>query len=103
MTTMTTTPAAAPSTVTSALNALVRVMDPARAARAATVEVEGVKLSLNGATLVGITARTGEGGKYATRITLAPRRGFHCTCPDAKRKVACKHVSAVAARLAGMV
>ena len=103
MTTMTTTPAAAPSTVTSALNALVRVMDPARAARAATVEVEGVKLSLSGATLVGITARTGEGGKYATRITLAPRRGFHCSCPDAKRRVACKHVSAVAARLAGMV
>lgn len=99
MTTMTTT-----STVSAALNALVRVMDPARAARAGTVEVEGLKLSLKGATLNGVSARTGEGGKYATRIVIAPRRGFHCTCPDAtQRKVACKHVSALAARLAGMV
>ena len=101
MTTMTTTPAA--SAALNALNALVRVMDPARAQRAASVEVEGLKLSLNGSVLVGVTARTGEGGKYATRISFAPR-GFHCTCPDAtQRKVACKHVSALAARLAGMV
>ena len=98
-----TTTAPAANNVTAALAALVRVMDPARAARAATVEVEGLKLSLSGATLVGITARTGEGGKYATRITLAPRRGFHCSCPDAKRRAACKHVSALAARLAGRV
>jgi len=105
MTTMTTTPAASTvSTVADALNALVRVMDPARAQRAASVEVESVKLSLNGATLTGVTARTGEGGKYATRITLAPRRSVACSCPDAtQRKVACKHVSALAARLAGMV
>lgn len=103
MTTTSTTPAAASNNVTSALAALVRVMDPARAARAGSVEVEGLKLSLAGATLTGVSARTGEGGKYATRITLAPRRGFHCSCPDAKRKVACKHVSALAARLAGMV
>ena len=105
MTTMTTTPAASTaSTVTAALAALVRVMDPARAVRAATVTVESVKLSLSGATLNGVTARTGEGGKYNTRISFAPRRGFHCTCPDfQQRKVACKHVAALAARLAGMV
>jgi uncharacterized Zn finger protein len=102
MTTMTTTPAA--STVADALSALARVMDPARAQRAASVEVEGLKLSLNGATLTGVTARTGEGGKYATRITLGPRRSVACSCPDAtQRKVACKHVAALAARLAGMV
>jgi uncharacterized Zn finger protein len=103
MTTLTTTPAAA-STVSAALAALVRVMDPARAQRAASVEVEGLKLSLNGATLNGVSARTGEGGKYNTRIVFAPRRSVACSCPDAtQRKVACKHVSALAARLAGMV
>lgn len=103
MNTMTTTPTT-PSTVTAALRALAGVTDPARAARAATVTVEGVKLSLNGATLVGVTARTGEGGKYNTRIVFAPRRGFHCTCPDvAKRGVACKHVAALAARVGEMI
>ena len=106
MNTMTTTPAVAPASnnVTSALRALAGVTDPARAARAASVTVEGVKLSLNGATLVGVTARTGEGGKYNTRIVFAPRRGFHCTCPDvAKRGVACKHVAALAARVGEMI
>lgn len=99
-----TTTAPAANNVTAALAALVRVMDPARAARAGSVEVEGVKLSLNGTTLTGVTARTGEGGKYNTRIVFAPRRAVACTCPDAtQRKVACKHVSALAARLAGMV
>jgi uncharacterized Zn finger protein len=102
MNTMTTVAPA--STVTAALRALAGVTDPARAARAATVTVEGVKLSLNGATLVGVTARTGEGSKYATRISFAPRRGFHCTCPDvAKRGVACKHVAALAARVGEMI
>lgn len=101
MTTASTTPA---STVTAALRALAGVTDPARTARAASVTVEGVKLSLNGATLVGVTARTGEGSKYATRIVFAPRRGFHCTCPDAtQRKVACKHVAALAARVGEMI
>ena len=102
MNTMTTVAPA--STVTAALRALAGVTDPARAARAATVTVEGVKLSLSGTTLTGVTARTGEGGKYSTRISFAPRRGFHCTCPDvAKRGVACKHVAALAARVGEMI
>lgn len=87
------------NTVTAALAALAAVTDPARAARAATVEVESVKLSISGATLVGVTARTGEGGKYNTRIVFAPRRGFHCSCPDAAKRVVCKHVAALAARV----
>ena len=100
----TTTTAAPANTITAALAALAGVTDPSRAARAGAVAVSDVKLSLNGATITGVTARTGEGGKYATRITIAPRRGFHCTCPDStQRKVACKHVSALAAHLAGMV
>jgi len=104
MNTMTTAVAPAASTVSAALRALAGVTDPARAVRAATVTVESVKLSLNGATLNGVTARTGEGGKYATRITLGPRRGFHCTCPDCtQRKVACKHVAALAARVGEMI
>lgn len=94
----------AANTIVASLTALAAVTDPARAARAGTVEVEGVKLSLAGSSITGVTARTGEGGKYATRITLAPRRGFNCTCPDAtQRRVACKHVSALAARLATLV
>jgi len=104
MNTMTTAVAPAASTVADALRALAGVTDPARMARAASVEVGSVKLSLAGATLVGVTARTGEGGKYATRIVFGPRRGFHCTCPDvAKRGVACKHVAALAARVGEMI
>jgi uncharacterized Zn finger protein len=104
MNTTTTTAAAAANNVTAALRALVAVTDPTRAARAGAVAVEGVKLSLSGATITGVTARTGEGGKYTTRIVLAPRRGFHCTCPDCtQRRVACKHVAALAAQLATLV
>jgi hypothetical protein len=105
MNTMTTTPAASTvSAVSAALRALAGVTDPARAVRAATVTVESLKLSLNGATITGVSARTGEGGKYATRIVFAPRRGFHCTCPDfQQRKVACKHVAALAARVGEMI
>ncbi len=42
---------------------------------------------------------TGLTGKYETRITLLPKRGHHCTCPDWEkngRNVGpCKHVLAL--------
>lgn len=91
-------------TITEALTALVRVMDPARAARAESVTVTNVEFHHAGRTLVAITGTTGAGDRvYATRITLGPKRGFSCNCPDCVgRGVACKHVSALAGHLASV-
>ncbi len=39
----------------------------------------------------------GVGGTYECRITLAPRRGFYCTCPDTRKARwhgPCKHLLA---------
>lgn len=92
------------NTITTTVAALAAVTTAARAARAAEVSVVDVKIALNGAEITGFTARTGEGGKYATRLTLAPRRGFHCTCPDLQqRRTACKHVAALATRVTTLV
>jgi len=41
----------------------------------------------------------GTSGKYDTRITLKPKRGHHCTCPDWQKRGRqigpCKHVLAL--------
>ena len=90
--------------LTAALTALATATNPARAARAATVAVTSFKLATFDGEIVEASAFTGEGGKYATRVTFMPRRGVNCTCPDAtQRRVPCKHVAAVAAHLAAMV
>jgi hypothetical protein len=87
-----------------ALAALTALATPARLARATEVQVDRVSLTLASNELRSVTAATGEGGKYTTRITLAPARGFRCSCPDAgHRKLVCKHALALAARLAAMV
>lgn len=43
----------------------------------------------------------GVGKVYSVRITLAPRRGYRCTCPDSRRRGRvvgpCKHTLALAA------
>lgn len=92
------------NTITTTVAALAEIVAPARAARAAAVSVLEVKIKLEGSEITGFTARTGEGGKYATRLTLSPRRGFHCTCPDLQqRRVACKHVVALATRVTTLV
>lgn len=87
-----------------ALTALATATNPARAARAATVPVSGLKLATFDGAIVEVTAFTGENGKYATRISFLPRRAVACTCADAtQRKVPCKHTAAVAAQLAALV
>jgi len=92
------------NTAAAAVSALTTLATTARLARATEVQVDAVKLILDGTTLRGVSAATGEGGKYATRITLAPVRGFKCSCPDAEhRKAVCKHTLALAAKLAALV
>lgn len=92
------------NTAATALAALAALATPARLSRAAEVAVDRVNLTLASGELRSVTAATGEGGKYTTRITLAPARGFRCSCPDAEhRKAVCKHTLALAARLAAMV
>ena len=81
------------------LEALVHV---SRAAKAPDVKVTDVVIATN--TLPGnvgevtqVTAKTGDFAQYNTRITLSPKPGFKCTCPDLeKRHTACKHVAALA-------
>jgi len=59
--------------------------------RASEVKFDGQRIS---------AVTTGEtGNTYLTHITLPPRRGHHCTCPDwvqnGKRVGPCKHVLAL--------
>lgn len=90
--------------ITDALTALAKIIDPARAARAADVKVTSVKLATFDGVIVEASAFTGENGKYATRISFLPRRAVACSCPDAhQRRVPCKHVSALAGQLAELV
>lgn len=89
--------------IADALKDLARITDPARAARANTVQVTNLHLDVTGASVTGCTAVTGDAG-YCTRIKFWPRRAVSCTCPDAtQRKVACKHVAALASKLADLV
>jgi len=90
--------------INEALAALATATNPARAARAATVPVTGLKLATFDGTIVEASAFTGENGKYATRISFMPRRAVRCTCPDCvNRKVVCKHVAALATAVAALV
>ena len=45
------------------------------------------------------TVEGSQGDTYTTRITVSPKRGHHCTCPDWKRRGRsvgpCKHVLAL--------
>lgn len=87
---------------TKVLNRLEALVHVSRAARAPDVKVTDVVIKTN--TLPGnigevvqITACTGDFGQYFTRITLSPKPGFRCSCPDLeKRQHACKHVAALA-------
>jgi hypothetical protein len=89
-----------------AANTLLDRLDAAvpqsRAQRAPSVKVSKVQIKTTylpnngGGIPVVATGITGE-KNYATRITFHPKQGFHCTCPDSmQRKVACKHVAALA-------
>lgn len=81
------------------LEALVHV---SRAAKAPDVKVTDVVIKTetlpgNVGVVTQVTAKTGDLAQYNTRITLSPRPGFKCTCPDLeKRHMACKHVAALA-------
>ena len=84
------------------LDRLESVIPSTRAQRAPTVKVVGVRVITN--TLPGnegipvqVTAKTGDNGQYDSRITFHPKQGFNCTCPDLQqRRLACKHVAALA-------
>lgn len=81
------------------LEALVHV---SRAAKAPDVKVTDVVIKTetlpgNVGVVTQVTAKTGDLAQYNTRITLSPKPGFRCTCPDLeKRHTACKHVAALA-------
>lgn len=81
------------------LEALVHV---SRAAKAPDVKVTDVAIKTetlpgNVGVVTQVTAKTGDTAQYNTRITLSPKPGFKCTCPDLeKRHAACKHVAALA-------
>lgn len=87
---------------TRVLDRLESMVHVSRAAKAPDVKVAEVSVSTmvlptNVGVVTQVTAKTGDNGQYNTRITLAPRPGFRCTCPDLeKRKQACKHVAALA-------
>ena len=63
----------------------------------ASVELTTLMFPGNVGVVAQITAKTGDTAQYNTRISLAPKPGFKCTCPDLKkRKQPCKHVAALA-------
>jgi uncharacterized Zn finger protein len=75
------------------LTDLLRLAEPRRAARAASVNV--AEMAFEGetweASVEGSTGRV-----YTTRIHLGLRRTYSCTCPDHGRRGPCKHVVALA-------
>lgn len=78
------------------LQTLLRKGDPVRSVRATERPVLSAKMTEG--LLTGVV--TGAKKRHQCRITLGPRRGFACTCPDFTfrgRKVGpCKHVLALA-------
>lgn len=89
-------------TSTRVLNRLEALVHVSRASKAPSVKVTDVVIKTgtlpgNVGEITQVTAKTGDFAQYNTRITLAPRPGFKCTCPDLeKRHTACKHVAALA-------
>jgi len=73
-----------------------------RAQKASNVRVSNVQvitqiLPSGGGAPIRVMAKTGDAG-YTTRITFHPKQGIKCTCLDFQtRKMACKHVYALAA------
>lgn len=83
------------------LDRLESVIPSTRAQRAPSVKVVAVRISTVALPTEGIpvqvTAKTGDTGQYNSRITFHPKQGFNCSCPDLQqRKMACKHVAALA-------
>jgi len=89
---------AAVTNVELTLHALLSKADHRRYDRAEAVEVTSATLTEDlsrvSGTVVGTTAT------YESRITITPRRGFRCTCPDCRdrghRVGPCKHIIALA-------
>lgn len=87
---------------TKVLDRLESLVHVSRAEKAPDVKVADVKVTTitlpgNTGAVTTFTAKTGDNGQYNTRISLAPKPGFKCTCPDLeKRRQACKHVAALA-------
>ena len=80
----------------STIEDLFRIADPKRMGR-----IGDVKVSLTSASAEKVEGRvSGRTGNYDTRISIQPKRGFHCTCPDfvqrGMRDGPCKHVLATA-------
>lgn len=81
------------------LKGLVNLAENPRQQRAGSVQVSNLKF--DGKVITGKTQSKGKSSSYETRITLMPKRGFNCSCPDreynSKKKGPCKHVIALGA------
>ena len=81
-----------------AMEALAALGEEGRAARSESKPIEVIEA---GADSTGLSGRVqGTGAVYEVRITLTPKRGYRCTCPDSRRRGRvvgpCKHTLALA-------
>lgn len=80
-----------------ALGDLVKIAEKGRFDRSEDVVVSNIKF--NGQEILASTKSEKGGTTYNTRISLLPRRGYNCTCPDRERRGGsvgpCKHVLAL--------
>lgn len=78
------------------LEALIHAGEARRLGRTDDVKIASAKGNARQITAI----VQGTSGRYDTRITLSPKRGHHCTCPDwqkrGKQVGPCKHVLALA-------
>ena len=79
----------------STMEDLIAAGERRRLGRIGPIKIQGLKW--DGSSIKAMVQGTGE--SYSTRITVSPRRGHHCTCPDwakrGKQIGPCKHVLAL--------
>jgi len=80
------------------LGALVSLAEKGRFDRSEQIDV--AQMSFDGKQILGTCkSQKGTGSSYKTRISLLPKRGYNCSCPDRERRGGsagpCKHVLAL--------
>jgi hypothetical protein len=83
--------------VATALSQLVKIAEQGRFDRSEKIDVSSIQF--DGQVIMG-KCKSGRGSDtYNTRISLLPKRGYNCTCPDRERRGGsvgpCKHVLAL--------
>ena len=85
------------SATANALGDLVKLAEKGRFDRSESIDVSSI--NFDGQVIMGNCKSARGGDSYNTRISLLPRRGYNCTCPDRERRGGsvgpCKHVLAL--------